>query len=213
MVKNFAAHFKSLFAWGNHHARKTLVTLVIILLLPNLITLAMALPRWYSPSSAPARPIAVVFGAGLLPGGQPTPALEDRISSAAGLYLKGQVQSLLMSGERRSDLYDEPAAMQAYAIKLGVPRQAIILDGAGYHTYASCYRAKNEFQVHQAILVTTDYHLPRALFLCNALGIDSIGVASGWGSSLRGPNYFLGALREIPATFTAFKEAILGPEN
>jgi len=213
MIKHIVAHFKALVAWGKHHTRKILLSLIILTLLPNLITLALALPRWNTIANAPARPVAIVFGAGLLPYGQPTPALEDRISSAASLYRNGKVQSLLMSGERRSNLYDEPAAMQAYAIKLGVPSQAILLDGAGYHTYSSCYRAKNVFQVQQAVLITTDYHLPRALFLCSALGIDSIGVASGWGSSPRGPNYFLGALREIPSTFAVFKEVTLGPDN
>jgi SanA protein len=138
------------------------------------------------------------------------PALEDRILFAANLYRNGKVQTILMSGDRRSDSYDEPAAMRTYAIKLGVPEKAIILDNAGFRTYDTCYRAKNIFHLDEAILVTTDYHLPRALFLCNSLGIDATGIASGWGSSARGPLYFLGILREIPATYTAIKEVTLG---
>jgi vancomycin permeability regulator SanA len=189
---------------------KVIILLGLILLLPNLVTLAMAIPRWQTVDSASPRPVAIVFGAGLNPDGSPMPALEDRILYAANLYKAGKVRIILMSGDRRSDAYDEPAAMHAYAVKLGVPEQAIILDNAGFRTYDTCYRGKRIFHVDSAILVTTDYHLPRALLLCNSLGIDSTGVASGWGSSSRGPVYYLGILREIPATYSAFIEIFSG---
>ena len=181
-----------------------------ILLLPCLANLAMALPRWKTVDTISPQPAAIVFGAGLYPDGSPMPALEDRILYAANLYKAGKVQVILMSGDRRSDAYDEPAAMQAYAVKLGVPEKAIIKDDAGFRTYDTCYRAKNMFHVDNAILVTTDYHLPRALYLCNSLGVDSVGVASGWGSSVRGPVYYLGIIREIPATYTAMWEVLSG---
>jgi vancomycin permeability regulator SanA len=192
---------------------KVIILLGLLLLLPNVITLAMAIPRWQTVDTASPRPVAIVFGAGLNPDGSPMPALEDRVLFAANLYRVGKAQTLLMSGDRRSDQYDEPAAMQKYAEKLGVPPQAILLDNSGFRTYDTCYRAKNLFNIDKAILVTTDYHLPRALFLCNSLGIDSIGIASGWGSSPRGRVYFLGILREIPATYTAFKEILEGKES
>jgi len=197
-------------AGKNHRLWKVIILLGIILLLPNLVTLAIAIPRWQTVDSASPRPVAIVFGAGLNPDGSPMPALEDRIQFASNLYGAGKIKALLMSGDRRSDAYDEPAAMQAYAVKLGVPEQAIILDNAGFRTYDTCYRAKTIFNVDSAVLVTTDYHLPRALFLCNSLGIDSTGVASGWGSSPRGPVYYTGILREIPATYSAFLEVISG---
>jgi vancomycin permeability regulator SanA len=210
MVKKKTGQSKNLIAGGKQLFRKILIPLVILVLLPNLVTLIMSLPRWKSVESASVRPVAIVFGAGLYPDGTPMPALEDRILYAAHLYQSEKVQTILMSGDRRSDSYDEPAAMRTYAIKLGVPEKAIILDNAGFRTYDTCYRAKNIFHMDKAILVTTDYHLPRALFLCNSLGIDSTGIASGWGSSIRGPYYYLGILREIPATYTAFKEVTLG---
>jgi SanA protein len=209
MVKIKTGRFKNMVAGGKQLFRKILIPLVILALLPNLVMLTMSLPRWKSIESVPAKPVAIVFGAGLNPDGTPMPALEDRILYAANLYRNAKVQSILMSGDRRSDSYDEPATMRTYAIKLGVPEKAIILDNAGFRTFDTCYRAKNIFHLDAAILVTTDYHLPRALFLCNSLGIDSTGIASGWGSSARGPTYFLGILREIPATYTAFKEITL----
>jgi SanA protein len=72
--------------------------------------------------------------------------------------------------------YNEPEAMRQYALGFGVPDTDIILDYAGRRTYDTCYRAHAIFQVDTAILVTQPFHLPRALFLCNWLGVKSTGV-------------------------------------
>jgi len=128
-----------------------------------------------TPQGAPARPVAIVFGAGLYRDGQPTPVLQDRVAAAADLYLAGKVQTLLLSGSS-SLHYDEPRAMQEYALRLGVPAEALVLDRAGLRTYDTCYRARRIFAVQSAIVVTQRFHLPRALYLCRQLGIEAAGV-------------------------------------
>ena len=72
--------------------------------------------------------------------------------------------------------YSEPEAMREYAVSLGVPAEAIVLDHAGQRTYDTCYRAKAVFGLDSALLVTQGFHLPRALFVCNALGLRAEGV-------------------------------------
>lgn len=129
-------------------------------------------------TEAPARPVAIVFGAGLRLDGRPTPVLYDRVATAAELYRLGKVQALLMSGDNRASNYDEPAAMRRTAMELGVPEAAILVDGAGERTYDTCYRAKVVFGVQEALLVTQAFHLPRALFLCEGLGLRATGVAA-----------------------------------
>jgi SanA protein len=126
---------------------------------------------------APQR-VAIVFGAGLWRNGTATPVLHDRVQTAADLYLAGKVERLLMSGDNRFVDYNEPAVMRDLALSLGVPEEAIVLDYAGRRTYDTCYRAKAIFGVKSAILVTQTFHLPRAIYLCNRLGIDSIGVSA-----------------------------------
>ena len=108
----------------------------------------------------------------------PTRVLRDRVETAARLYLSGKVEKLLMSGDNSYVDYNEPQAMKDYALQLGVPEDAIVLDYAGRRTYDTCYRANEIFGVDEAILVTQSFHLPRALYICNQLGIDASGVAA-----------------------------------
>jgi SanA protein len=149
---------------------------IIGLILPRLVTALHALPRIYSLSEAPSARVAIVFGAGLLRDGTPTRVLRDRVATAVDLYFSGKVEKLLLSGDNSSQYYNEPEAMRRYALGLGIPDDAIVLDYAGRRTYDTCYRAKEIFGVQQAILVTQKFHLPRALYTCSAFGIQVNGV-------------------------------------
>jgi SanA protein len=146
------------------------------LFLPRFIVLLYASPRTFTVDKIPAKRVVIVFGAGLLRDGSATPILRDRVETAVQLYQQGKADKLLMSGDNRFVEYNEPEAMRQYALSLGVPDKDIVLDYAGRRTYDTCYRAKAIFQVDSAILVTQSFHLPRALFLCNWLGVESTGV-------------------------------------
>ena len=160
--------------------RKLLLALaalgLLALFLPRVITGVYSWKRIFTVDSAPTEGAAIVFGAGLTRGGYPTAVLRDRVETAAQLYFAGKVQKLLMSGDNRSDNYNEPGAMGDYALSLGVPSDAIVLDYAGLRTYDTCYRAKAIFGLKSALLVTQQFHMPRALFLCNELGVQAMGV-------------------------------------
>jgi len=149
---------------------------LLILIISRLVTGLYARPKMYTAADAPARRVAIVFGAGLWRDGTATPVLHDRVQAAANLYFVGKVEKLLMSGDNRFVDYNEPVVMRELALSLGVPEYAIVLDYAGRRTYDTCYRAKAIFGVTGAILVTQAFHLPRALYLCNQLGVDSVGV-------------------------------------
>ena len=181
------------------------------LLLPRLITALNAIQRIYPAGEAPARPVAIVFGAGLWRDGSPTPVLRDRVATAAELYFSGRVEKLLMSGDNTTLDYNEPGAMRDYALQLGVPDEAIVLDYAGRRTYDTCYRAKAIFGVKRAILVTQNFHLPRALYICDALYLDAVGVSADR-QAYRRSALFVWHIRELFATFTALVDVhILRP--
>ncbi len=123
-------------------------------------------------------PVAIVFGAGLRPDGGLTPLLRDRVELAVGLYERGQVRALLMTGDHSRVDHDEVDAMEAYAVERGVPEAQVALDHAGFTTYDSCYRARAIFGVDRAILVTTRFHVPRAVYTCRRLGVRAVGVGA-----------------------------------
>ena len=151
---------------------------LMLTLLPRLITALYASTRIDSIVEAPPKPVAIIFGAGLTRDGRATRVLRDRVETGARLYFAGKVEKLLMSGDNSNVDYNEPQAMKEYALQLGVPEDAIVLDFAGRRTYDTCYRASEIFGVDEAILVTQSFHLPRALYICNQLGIEASGVAA-----------------------------------
>jgi SanA protein len=149
---------------------------VLALALSRLVTSFFASPRLFNTDSVPQEQIAIVFGAGLRRDGSPSPLLRDRVDTAAELYFTGKVEKLLMSGSSDFRYHNEPRSMQEYALALGVPAQDILLDESGSRTYDTCFRARSAYQIERAILVTQGFHLPRALYICNAVGVRSTGV-------------------------------------
>jgi vancomycin permeability regulator SanA len=126
----------------------------------------------------PAAHVALVLGAGLNNDGSSSPILTDRVQAAVTLYKKHKVEKLLVSGDNRAQNYNEPEVMRRLAIDLGVDPQDVQPDYAGRRTYDSCWRAKNIFGQDRMIVVTQSFHLTRALFLCDQLGIESSGFVA-----------------------------------
>jgi SanA protein len=179
---------------------------LLILLTSRVITLIYANSRVFSTQDVNVSTrVAIVFGAGLWRNGRPTPVLRDRVAKAAELYFSGKVDKLLMSGDNWHIDYNEPAAMRTYAMDLGVPESAIVLDYAGRRTYDTCFRARSIFGLKNAILVSQGFHLPRAIFTCNTLGVKSVGVPADM-QPYRKISLFYWNLREIPATLVAMWE-------
>lgn len=181
---------------------------VLGILLPRLITTLYAWNKVYLVEASPSERVAIIFGAGLRRDGSPTAVLRDRVETSARLYFNGKVEKLLMSGDNQTIEYNEPEAMRRYAIALGVPEEAIVLDYAGRRTYDTCYRAKAIFGVESALLVTQKFHLPRALFLCNALGVKAVGVEAN-NNYYSKRSLFFWNIREQFATFTAFLDVFV----
>lgn len=180
----------------------------IALFLPKLLFWMFAQPRTYTIDNVESTRVAIVFGAGLLRDGSAGPVLSDRVQTAVALYQQGKVEKLLMSGDNSFLEYNEPEAMRQYALERGVPDEDIVLDYAGRRTYDTCYRAKEIFQVDEAILITQEFHMPRALFLCNWFGIDSNGVEANNRYFLKRSRAFW-AFRELFATFQATWDVLI----
>lgn len=135
----------------------------------------------YDAAEVPAREVALVLGAGLRSDGTPTPYLAARLDIAADLFRRGAVRAVLVSGDHRTAAHNEPGAMRDYLLGLGLPEECIACDHAGLDTYDSCYRARHVFGVTSTIVISQTYHLPRALAVARALGLDAVGVGDDSG--------------------------------
>jgi SanA protein len=122
--------------------------------------------------------VAIVFGASVYSSGELSPTLEDRVTTAITLYRAGKIDRILVSGDNRHPSYNEPRAMQEYLISHAVAPRDVIVDYAGRSTYETCLRAHEIFGLNRAVLVTQRFHLPRALYIANELGLDASGVAT-----------------------------------
>ena len=121
--------------------------------------------------------VAVVFGASVYGNGELSPILEDRVATAIDLYRLRKVDKILVSGDNRQKNYNEPKAMQEYLVTHAVAPKDVLVDYEGRSTYETCLRAKETFKLDRAVLVSQGFHLSRALYIANHLGLDSVGMA------------------------------------
>lgn len=164
-------------------------------------------PRIFSVESVPAQSVAVVFGAGVYEESErPSLVLRDRLETAARLFESGKVTQLLLSGDGSPESV-EVDVMAQYAISLGVPEGALVLDREGFRTRATCTRASEAFGFQDGILVTQAFHLPRALFLCESTGLHAVGVAADQ-TSYSPFSQISWAVRETAARAVAWLEVV-----
>ena len=148
--------------------------------------------------------VAIVFGAGLI-NGYPSKVLASRLDESIKLYKNNNISKILVSGDNRSEDYNEPNAMTQYLLDNGVVSTDIIPDYAGLRTVDTCYRAKNVFNVTSAYLISQPFHLPRAMWLCNKFGIETRTIGAK-NLPLSGTIYQY--IREIPSSISALFESI-----
>jgi SanA protein len=121
--------------------------------------------------------VAVVFGASVYGNGDLSPILADRVNTAIELYRAHKVDRILVSGDARHRSYNEPKAMHEHLISHAVAPKDVIVDTSGRSTYETCLRAKKVFGLKRAVLVSQGFHLSRALYIANQLGLDAVGMA------------------------------------
>ena len=191
---------------------RTAVIVVALVLAPALWVQAVGQSRLAAGVSAVEHTdVALVLGAGLRPDGTPSTYLRRRLDAAYQLWAAGTIDVVLVSGDNRSVNHDEPTAMRDWLVGLGVPEDRVVRDFAGLDTHDSCVRAHEVFGVTDAVVITQDYHLRRALFSCREAGIDVVGLGVS-STSVEPITAVLYRVREIPASIKAAWDALTGRE-
>lgn len=197
------------------------ILIIIILILCALIGIMMLSINFYVVNKTKSKIVTekqakelenvdciLVLGAGIW-GDKPSPMLEDRLLQGITLYNNQTSSKIIMSGDHGKEEYDEVNVMKDFAIENGVKSEDIFMDHAGFSTYDSVYRAKEIFKAQKIIIVTQKYHLHRALYVAEKLGIEAYGVASD-------PREYRGQvvreLREVLARDKDFFKCIIKPE-
>lgn len=120
----------------------------------------------------------IVLGCRVWSDNTPSAMLSDRLKRGVELYKAGAAPKLLMSGDHGREDYDEVNVMRKYAEEEGVDSKDIFTDHAGFSTYETMYRAKEVFKAKKVIIVTQSYHLYRAVYDAEKLGLEAVGVVS-----------------------------------
>lgn len=155
----------------------------------------------------------MVLGCGVR-GSSPSPLLADRLQRGVEVFQLGAAPKILMSGDHGQKDYDEVNVMKQYALDAGISETDIFMDHAGFSTYESMYRAKEIFGIDKMIIVTQSYHLSRAVYIANNLGIEAYGVASDYqtfsGQFERDAREVLARVKDLFTTILKPKPTYLG---
>ena len=154
----------------------------------------------------------IVLGASVYPDGTPSGILQDRLDDGIVLYFAGAAPKIIMSGDNGTESYTECWAMKQYAIAQGVPIEDVFCDHAGFSTYETMYRARHVFGAERIVVATQTYHLYRALYDAQGVGMEAIGVPSDYGEYANQSWYdirevfartkdFFQVLFSVPSTF------------
>ena len=156
----------------------------------------------------------LVLGCGVKSDGSPSDMLHDRLRRGVELYELGAAPKLLMTGGHGRENYDEMDAMKTFAVEEGIPSENVFMDHAGFSTYESMYRAKEIFQAKKIIIVTQEYHLYRAIYIAERLGMEAYGVSSDYrayyGQTSRDVREILARVKDFGTSLFQPKPTYLG---
>ena len=149
--------------------------------------------------------VALILGAGILNNSSPSAILQKRLDLSLEYYNQKKIKAFIVSGDNSSSNYNEPQVMKNYLVSKGVPSNRIFEDFGGVRTADSCYRAKNFFHVNEVFLITQEFHIPRAKFLCDSQGLRSEPLSA---DSSRLYTEIWGNFREVFANWSAIKDSV-----
>lgn len=151
---------------------------------------------------------AVVLGARVYEDGRPSRFLRERVAVGVQLYLDGTVDRIIMSGDGDdSSGFGEPTVMRRVAEELGVPPEAIEEDPFGVDTYSSCLNARDSFGAASVIMVSQEFHVPRAVWVCDQIGLTAQGA---FPPQRLTKSTLLGHTREVAADAKAMLDVVRG---
>ena len=154
----------------------------VIVLFLGVVTYANFTPNWAARgrlftdvAALPATKVGLVFGTTDRVNGRENLYFRYRIDAAVRVWKAGKLETLIVSGDNRSQYYNEPEKMKQALVERGIPRERIVCDFAGLRTLDSVVRAKEIFGTNTILVISQRFQNERAIYLAKANGIEAYG--------------------------------------
>jgi uncharacterized SAM-binding protein YcdF (DUF218 family) len=135
-----------------------------------------------TPRTLSKRDAIIVLGARIMPDGELSTTVLHRVQTALKAYQDGYGKLIIVCGAKgRDEPETEAGAMAKWLLANGVPQSVLVVEDKSTDTIENLNNAKAEMSVRglsTSIVVTSDYHLTRALWLAKDQGLDAIGAAA-----------------------------------
>ncbi|MEM8531960.1 MAG: ElyC/SanA/YdcF family protein [Chloroflexota bacterium] len=146
----------------------------VIVFAPMLLIRSMYAKQIHSQTTtlSPAA-YGIVPGASVFPDGSLSAVVQEKADAAILLYQNELIENVFVSGDNRHN--SEADAITAYLIQQGIPHEDITTDRTGIDTGDTCRHFAGTYST--GIMLTQEFHLSRAMFLCNQYEVNVAGLA------------------------------------
>ncbi len=151
-----------------------IATVFVLLFLP--LFLSVQIYKYSLQEHQGQAEVAIVLGAAVWDG-QPSPVFEERIKHAIGLYERGAVRAIVLTGgpERAGETAESEAA-KAYAVLHGIPPDDLFFESTSQITYENLVEARKILAREgwrAAFVVSDPLHMKRAMTMARDLGMEA----------------------------------------
>lgn len=123
----------------------------------------------------------IVLGAQVLPDGEPSVQLRWRLDKAKECYAENPCYIVVSGAQGGKEPAPEGDVMRALLVAEGLPEAHVISDPLSQNTRENIlngWAILQEKGCTKPLIVTSDYHLPRALAIARDVGVDAQGAGS-----------------------------------
>lgn len=153
----------------------------------------------------------IVLGAQVLPTGEASVQLSYRLEAALQAYFENPCPIVTCGAQGEDEPTTEADFMKAWLTQKGVPEEMILVENTSFNTRENIEHAISLLSgkgAKKALIVTSDYHLPRAMALAQDRGMDATGLGSPCKNDI--VNWSRNHLRETMAWFKYWLEKYTG---
>ena len=169
----------------NRDPRRTVMHIILILVVSGVLLMSLALgalcfAESHPPAVSPDSQAIIVLGCQVYQDGTPSPQLEFRLEAALETWRQHPRLIIVCGAQGNNEPAPEGDVMRAWLLERGVPADQVIAETASANTRQNLQYAKALLPegVQRVTIITSDYHLPRALAIAADAGLDADGIGS-----------------------------------